>query len=85
MHARGVQARRFPVHGDAAWHYESSPAIDRARKQGCKVVLMVHDLIPLRHPEFCSPLVTNIFDVWLRGVLPLADMASAIPEPPRMI
>jgi glycosyltransferase involved in cell wall biosynthesis len=64
----------FLFMGDAAWHYESSPAIDRARKQGCKVVLMVHDLIPLRHPEFCSPLVTNIFDVWLRGVLPLADM-----------
>ena len=59
--------------GDAAWHYDASRAVKRARQQGCKVVLMVHDLIPLRHPEYCSPLVSAVFGGWLEQMLRCAD------------
>jgi alpha-1,2-rhamnosyltransferase len=34
---------------------------------------MVHDLIPLRHPEFCAPLFTLAFRHWLRRMLASSD------------
>lgn len=59
--------------GDASWHYEAQPAIRRARQQGARVVLMVHDLIPLRHPGYCAPLVSRVFGEWLKCMLRLTD------------
>lgn len=58
---------------DASWHYEAQPAIRQARQQGAQVVLMIHDLIPLRYPEYCSPLVSKMFGEWLKRMLGLAD------------
>ena len=48
-------------------------AVKRARQQGCQVVLMVHDLIPLRHPEYCAPLVSLVFGGWVEQMLRCAD------------
>lgn len=59
--------------GDASWHYEAWHAMQRARQQGCRVVLMVHDLIPLRHPEYGAPLVSMVFGEWLTRMLRCAD------------
>lgn len=59
--------------GDASWHYEAQAAIRQARQQGAQVVLMVHDLIPLRYPEYCSPLVSKVFGEWLERMLGLTD------------
>lgn len=59
--------------GDASWHYEAWHAMQQARQQGCRVVLMVHDLIPLRHPEFNAPLVSMVFGEWLTRVLRCID------------
>lgn len=59
--------------GDASWHYEAWHAMQRARQQGCRVVLMIHDLIPLRHPEYSAPLVSTVFLAWLTRVLRCVD------------
>lgn len=59
--------------GDASWHYEAWHAMQRARQEGCRVVLMVHDLIPLRHPEYGAPLVSMVFEKWLAHMLRCVD------------
>ena len=66
--------------GDAAWHYDASRAVMQARQQGCKVVLVVYDLIPLRHPEYCAPLVSVVFAEWLEKMLRFADAAICISQ-----
>lgn len=58
---------------DASWHYESWQAMQRARQQGARVVLMVHDLIPLRHPEYGAPLISMVFGEWLKRMLHNVD------------
>ena len=66
--------------GDAAWHYDASHAIEQARHQGCRVVLMVYDLIPLRQPEYCAPLVSLVFGGWLEQMLRCADAVICISQ-----
>lgn len=58
---------------DASWHYEAWTAGEQARRQGARVVLMIHDLIPLRHPQYCAPLVSSVFQHWLAQMLRCAD------------
>lgn len=63
---------------DASWHYEAWDAAQRARRQGARVVLMVYDLIPLRHPEFCAPLVSRVFGRWLIETICASDAVLCI-------
>lgn len=63
---------------DASWNYPVWKAARLARRQGAKVVLLVYDLIPLRHPQFCFPLVPHIFRLWLHEMLQLADAVVCI-------
>lgn len=58
---------------DAAWNYASWQAASDARRRGAAVVTMVHDLMPLRHPEFVPPLVVRIYAGWLREMLACSD------------
>lgn len=58
---------------DASWNYPVWVAARKARAKGAKVVLMMHDVIPLRHPQFVFPLVPLIFRLWLDRMLPVAD------------
>ncbi|HEX2543243.1 MAG TPA: glycosyltransferase family 1 protein [Ramlibacter sp.] len=58
---------------DAGWSYQSWLAARAAREQGASVVLMVHDLIPLRHPEYCAPLFTHVFRKWLHAMVANVD------------
>jgi glycosyltransferase involved in cell wall biosynthesis len=58
---------------DAGWHYEGWRAAQLARKSGARVVLMVHDLIPLQHAQHCAPLVSRLFGRWLARMLNCAD------------
>jgi len=59
--------------GDASWHYEAWQAARQAQRQGARVVLMVHDLIPLRHLEFCAPLVSRVFQQWLPEMVSVSN------------
>lgn len=58
---------------DAAWSYEAWVAASAARKNGAQVVLMIHDLIPIQHPEYCAPLFTLVFRKWLTAMLTCTD------------
>jgi glycosyltransferase involved in cell wall biosynthesis len=58
---------------DAAWYYQSWHAAQLARTRGARPVLMVHDLIPLTHPEHCTPLVSRMFTHWLARMLECCD------------
>jgi glycosyltransferase involved in cell wall biosynthesis len=63
---------------DASWNYPVWKASRLARRQGAKVVLLVYDLIPLRHPQFCFPLVPHIFGLWLRQMVGCSDAIVCI-------
>lgn len=58
---------------DASWNYEIWRAAARVRRAGGKVVLMVHDIMPVRHPEFCSPVFAWAFVRWLRRMIRCSD------------
>ena len=58
---------------DASWSYQAWRAVRAAREQGAAVVLMVHDLIPLRHPEYCLPLFSYLFRRWLHAMVGCVD------------
>jgi len=45
---------------------------------GVRVGLLVFDIIPIRHPEWCDPGLARLFRAWFAGVLPLADIVMAI-------
>lgn len=58
---------------DASWGYDVWSCVDKAAKQGARIVTMVHDLIPITHPEFCAPVLTLIFENWLKEALRRSD------------
>lgn len=58
---------------DESWNYRAWIAARQASEQGASVVLVMHDLIPLRHPEFCAPLFTDVFRFWLIRMLGSCD------------
>ena len=43
-----------------------------------EVVLVVYDLIPLRHPAFCAPLFSHVFGRWLPRMLACSDAVACI-------
>jgi glycosyltransferase involved in cell wall biosynthesis len=63
---------------DASWNYPVWVAARQARAKGAKVVLMVYDLIPLRHPDFCFRLVPHIFRLWLEEMVRCSDALICI-------
>lgn len=63
---------------DASWNYPAWKAANRARAEGAKVVLLVYDLMPLRHPDFCFQLVPKLFRSWLLQMLACSDAVLCI-------
>jgi len=63
---------------DASWNYPVWVAARKARAQGARVVLLMYDLIPLRHPEFCFALVPHIFGLWLDQMVRCSDAIVSI-------
>lgn len=68
-----IAANDWLVLCDASWNYAIWHNARRAKASGARIVTMIHDLIPLNHPEFCAPLLTRIFGQWLRGALATSD------------
>lgn len=65
---------------DASWNYAAWEAACRARASGVAVVLLVYDLMPLRHPEFCFPLVPRLYGRWLGEMLGCSDAVVCISQ-----
>jgi glycosyltransferase involved in cell wall biosynthesis len=61
------------VMADEAWNYPAWSAAAKARREGAHVALFVHDLIPLRHPQYCAPLFSEVFARWLPRMLACSD------------
>lgn len=66
------------VLADQSWNYRVWLAARQARAQGASIVLVLYDLIPIRHPEFCPPLFTDVFRIWLVRMLGCADVVMCI-------
>lgn len=76
--ARGLQPVQFRPGDvlllcDASWNYRAWVATRAAQRAGARVVPMVHDLIPVRHPEYGAPLLTWTFRRWLARMTRSAD------------
>lgn len=66
------------VLADQCWNYRAWLAASRARAQGASVVLVLYDLIPLRHPQFCSRLFSSVFERWLGKMIGNVDAVMCI-------
>jgi glycosyltransferase involved in cell wall biosynthesis len=63
---------------DASWKYPAWRAARKARQEGAAVVLLVYDLMPIRHPEFCFALVPMLFRSWLHEMIRCSDAVLCI-------
>lgn len=61
------------VIADVGWMYPVWRAAQQARSEGASVLLVVYDLMPIRHPEFCFAMVPNVFATFLRRMLACSD------------
>ncbi|GBR11655.1 glycosyltransferase family 4 protein [Acetobacter oeni] len=57
------------------WHHADYVRTVRWLRDDLRMVfgLLIHDLIPIRHPEWCDRGVIMTFTQWHRSILPLAD------------
>lgn len=65
---------------DASWHLKLWDAVAEARKAGVRVVAVVHDLIPLTHPQFCGQGHIRMFDAWFRNVCEHSDALFGVSD-----
>jgi glycosyltransferase involved in cell wall biosynthesis len=56
---------------------ERYSAIKRA---GSRLVVLIHDLIPITHPEYCVPALTDIFRLFCPNVLRIADLILTVSD-----
>lgn len=63
---------------DSSWHTDLWKTVDACRRQGTTVVVVIYDLIPITHPQFCVPAVVASFTAWIKQALPRADAVVAI-------
>lgn len=50
------------------------------KNRGVRIGVMIHDLIPITHPEFCEKDLTDTFNLYIRSVLKMADLIVSISE-----
>jgi glycosyltransferase involved in cell wall biosynthesis len=63
------------VLGSPWFHEDYGAVVRRLRDQlGLRVAILVHDVIPLRRPEWCDYGTVRTFRAWHAAVLPLCDV-----------
>ena len=61
------------------WLPRYAERLDRLRQRhGLRAAMLAYDMLPLRHPEWCNPVLRQEFKAWTDGVLPLMDTVFAI-------
>lgn len=63
---------------DSSWNTDFWPSVEAARRRGIKIAVVIYDLIPLLHPQFCLPATVAAYRSWLEQALSRADMLIAI-------
>lgn len=63
---------------DSSWNTDLWAAVDACRRRGVFVAVVIYDLIPLTHPEFCTPSVVHAFSAWLAQAVLRADAIIGI-------
>lgn len=65
----------------AAWIFPRYAArVAALRRRGVRFAVLVHDIIPLRRPEWCDPKHSLIFRNWLDATLPQCDTLLTISQ-----
>jgi len=75
--ARHVEFRKGDVLllADAFWATPNFLSTTKqAKRRGAKIAVLIHDIIPITHPEFCDSSFVNKFTKMLPDVLSLADL-----------
>ena len=65
----------------AFWVMEN--AIERfiaLKKRGVRLVVLIHDLIPITHPEFCEASLTDIFTSFCSHILQISDVVLSVSD-----
>jgi glycosyltransferase involved in cell wall biosynthesis len=64
----------------APWSHPDYAGLIRIQRErrGLRFALLVYDLIPFRHPEWCNRGLVRVFCAWCDSVLPLCDAIFAI-------
>jgi len=65
---------------DETWNLPLWPAVEQARRQGCRVGSVVYDLVPLDYPHFFKERFAARFPDWLATVTDHADFFVSISE-----
>lgn len=67
--------------GSPWWHPELTDLVGKARSEyGMRFGMLVYDLIPLLHSEWCDRGVASHFREWFCNILPRADLVMAISQ-----
>lgn len=68
----------FLVLGSPWYCTDYAAFIDRLRRdKGIRLAVLVHDVMPLQHPEWCARVVVESYRTWFKTVLPLAETIFA--------
>jgi alpha-1,2-rhamnosyltransferase len=58
---------------DASWNSDNRLIIEKLKREGVNVVAVIHDLIPLTHPQFFADNLVSDFSNWFEWVVNTAD------------
>ncbi|HUA78317.1 MAG TPA: glycosyltransferase family 1 protein [Acetobacteraceae bacterium] len=68
----------FLVLGSPWYRADYAAFIENLRRHhGIRLAVLMHDVMPLQHPEWCARIVIETFRLWFASVLPLADTIFA--------
>jgi glycosyltransferase involved in cell wall biosynthesis len=75
-----VGAGDFLLLLDSAWYKQEAywPVLTAASQRGCRIILGIHDLIPLHHSWATEAIAVTAFRAWLERAIPLADAVVTI-------
>jgi glycosyltransferase involved in cell wall biosynthesis len=56
---------------DSSWEFHKSHSLvfREARLRGAEIITTIYDLVPIKAPAFCNPVIPPIFSDWLRVAL----------------
>lgn len=58
---------------DVMWTYQTMPSYAALRARGVRIILCLHDLIPIEFPQFVHPMSSRWFQQWLDATTPHVD------------